>query len=348
MAFDAVVYKATLYSPVVTIAGIIPYSFVGTAKAPTSFTATASYSDSFALQSTVPTPFLYCGFTFSQSAPIPTLTAEAFYDKHIVATVPIPLFSSNSVASLTGSVNITVLQPTILIRTSFGNLYSFSRTAPIPVPTIRSYEGTRFILSGSVRKPLLTSTAFSTAPFGVSVSVSKPIFTGYFLPPTLPIQTTTTSTIKDTWIINLATKYIGRYDNHRFNSYFRYNGAYYGCSVDGLFLLEGSTDNGTSISAYVQSGITDFGQREHKLIDDVYVYARTEDEFAINLLSNENVDTQNYIIPYDDNSGMHRRRVKTHKGVRGSSWQIFIQNQNGADINIGTVEVRTRYSKRSI
>lgn len=161
-------------------------------------------------------------------------------------------------------------------------------------------------------------------------------------PDTLPVNQ------RSTWLINLSTKAFATYINYNFNSFFKYGGKYYGCASDGIYLLEGEDDDGYEIAARLQSGVTDFGFREHKLIDDVYVNMRAEKDTYISLLSNEQKKRTEYTITFDDYEGLKRRRVKTAKGIRGSTWQLTIDNTAGGAVDATHAEVRTRYSQRSI
>lgn len=56
------------------------------------------------------------------------------------------------------------------------------------------------------------------------------------------------------YCINLENKALTRYDNYEFSSFCQFQRQYFGIKKDGIFLLEGKTDNGEDIQSKVKTG----------------------------------------------------------------------------------------------
>lgn len=73
------------------------------------------------------------------------------------------------------------------------------------------------------------------------------------------------------WVVNLATEASSQYDDFGFNSFFTHEGRHYGVASDGIYLLEGATDNGEVIESMVDFGINDCGLPHRKKITNVRI-----------------------------------------------------------------------------
>ncbi|MFA7254402.1 MAG: hypothetical protein WC107_07705 [Patescibacteria group bacterium] len=73
------------------------------------------------------------------------------------------------------------------------------------------------------------------------------------------------------WVVNLATEASSQYDDFGFNSFFTHEGRHYGVASDGIYLLEGTTDNGEVIESMVDFGINDCGLPHRKKILNVRI-----------------------------------------------------------------------------
>ena len=73
------------------------------------------------------------------------------------------------------------------------------------------------------------------------------------------------------WVVNLDTSASSQYDDFGFNSFFTHEGRHYGVASDGIYLLEGATDNGKVIESMVDFGINDCGLPHRKKILNVRI-----------------------------------------------------------------------------
>ncbi len=73
------------------------------------------------------------------------------------------------------------------------------------------------------------------------------------------------------WVVNLDTSASSQYDDFGFNSFFTHEGRHYGVASDGIYLLEGATDNGEVIESMVDFGINNCGLPHRKKITNVRI-----------------------------------------------------------------------------
>ena len=151
-----------------------------------------------------------------------------------------------------------------------------------------------------------------------------------------------------TVVMNTKTVGISEYSNYNFNSFFKLGGVYYGCSSTGLYKLEGDKDNTQNITGIVSTPVTNFDSHLLKNIRDAYVYIRSNGDSTFALKTNEQIDRSDYTINYDNIDGIHRRRVKTAQGIKGTTWQATFTNQDGVDFDIKQVDLIPRELSRSI
>lgn len=150
-------------------------------------------------------------------------------------------------------------------------------------------------------------------------------------------------------VMNLNTTGMSEYTNYNFNSFFSVGNKYYGCCSDGVFLLEGDLDNASSIAqSVIKTATTDFGTQKLKSVRDAYAYVRSSGDMFVSLVTNEQVDRSDYPLYYDGVDGVHRRRVKTAQGIRGTTWGTSIKNDTNVDFTVKQLDVIPKELERSI
>lgn len=152
----------------------------------------------------------------------------------------------------------------------------------------------------------------------------------------------------DGWTVNLATGGHTQFTNWQFNSLFELNGQRYACNDTGLFRLTGNRDGDAVIDGCVISGVTDFGTMKLKYINSAYVHLRTDGDVAFRMVADEQRNRSGYHISFDGRQGIHRRRRKLAKGIKGTVWQAEMRNVDGADMEVAKVELLLAKSKRAI
>ena len=139
----------------------------------------------------------------------------------------------------------------------------------------------------------------------------------------------------ETWVINIDTPASTTYTNYGFNSFAFSGGRYYGAGPDGIFQLDGDTDAGAPIRAYMHLGKRDFGTRTKKTIYNAYVGMSASGNLFIKLLT----DVGNFIYRVRDfDPALQQQRFTFGKGLRSNYVEIELFNENGADFELDTVQ----------
>lgn len=150
----------------------------------------------------------------------------------------------------------------------------------------------------------------------------------------------------DTWVATPGDEWASTtYSNFAFNSYAQIGGAYFGARDDGLYLLDGDTDNGQPIDAFIDLGAVDFRSRERKTVANAYLGMRGQAPLHLTVTA----DGKTYTYP-TRGYGPHMRqeRVDLGRGLQMNYVGIKIANQNGADFDVDTLEFLLADSKRRI
>lgn len=148
-------------------------------------------------------------------------------------------------------------------------------------------------------------------------------------------------------VMHSETGALTQYTNFPFNSFAAFNGMYLAASAEGLFMLGGATDNGAIINAAARVGMTDFGTSFLKRVDRSYVGYRTDGNLVIRVYTDE-VDSRDYLLQATGRLGMHGNHFRIGKGLRARYWQFEVQNQNGANFVLNSIELKPTQLRRRI
>lgn len=139
-------------------------------------------------------------------------------------------------------------------------------------------------------------------------------------------------------VLNARNAGVTTYSNWPFNSFARIGSHYYAAGPDGIYLLEGATDDGAEIEAVVRLPISDFGARVLKRVAAAYVGYRSSGPIELRLNADDG-DWNVYTMDESRGTGIYRNRVKAGRGVKGNYWQAEVRNLRGADFQIDKVEL---------
>ena len=145
-----------------------------------------------------------------------------------------------------------------------------------------------------------------------------------------------------TFVINTSTGGHAVYTNQPVSSYFKVGNKYYGTTSTGLIALEGDL-----VDTWIaKTPLTNLGSSKLKMIPDCYVDARLSDTTNIELSTGEELIRSAYLIQGESGTGLRRRRVKTHKGLRAVHWQTQLSGISDSEVN--RLEVTINETQRSI
>lgn len=239
--------------------------------------------------------------------------------------------------------------PTITIASTYQQSSIFDLTKIVRLPQIdfSSNISNNYTLSSLLANPSFSSSFSVSSFFSAALCTSRPtiVFSSNF----------TSTTSKQTWILNTITDAHSRYTNYDFNSYFKIGDKNFGVKDDGIYEITGdydiTLDNNleqvyTNIEAAVALPLTNFDEQSLKMCSDAIAYCRATGDLEVVVTTDEQYVVDNLFIYHDDRPGMHRKRVKIPKGLKGNSWQYTIKNVDSSDFGINAFEVMVKTLQR--
>jgi hypothetical protein len=149
-----------------------------------------------------------------------------------------------------------------------------------------------------------------------------------------------------TWAVNTRTAAITEYENFSYNSFAQLGNHYLGASSAGLFQLDGTLDNTTSIIARIKSGSAQFAGSRYTSFDAIYLGCRVSDSGRDWILKLHAGDGRVYVYQFHP---LNRRTTKIFpgKGLRSRyfSWELITA---GEDFDLDEIEFVPIGSKRRV
>ena len=149
----------------------------------------------------------------------------------------------------------------------------------------------------------------------------------------------------DVWVLNIESGGFTRYEGFDFNSYAKIGANYYGCRPDGIYQLDGDTDNGEPIRAMVSFGKQDFGTSALKRITNAYIGVSGQGRLFLKVMA----EGQEYTYAarsYDEH--IQVQRIDTGKGLRVNWLEFELYNADGEDFELASVEFAVVPTNRRI
>jgi len=129
----------------------------------------------------------------------------------------------------------------------------------------------------------------------------------------------------------------------QFNSFGVAAGFCYAGSSDGIYILDGPSDNGDAIPCDVCKLEMDFRSPLLKRATDAYVRLRSDDVYDFTILA----DGIPCVLPVnDDLDGIHGKKVNLPRGLKGRRLGVSISNTSGADITLEKLDLQVEVLSR--
>lgn len=263
------------------------------------------------------------------------------------STLPIPTLTSTT--DITTAFVFTCITPSIntTITATASSIFDLTRVLRLPQLDFSTSISNNYTLTSLLTNPSFFSSFSVSSFFSAALRTSRPsiVFSSNF----------TSTTSKQTWILNTITDAHSRYTNYDFNSYFKIGDRNFGVKDGGIYEITGdydiTLDNNlgqvyTNIEAAVALPLTNFDEQSLKMCSDAIAYCRATGDLEVVVTTDEQYVVDNLFIYYDDRPGMHRKRVKIPKGLKGNSWQYTIKNVDSSDFGINAFEVMVRPLQR--
>lgn len=145
---------------------------------------------------------------------------------------------------------------------------------------------------------------------------------------------------------NAKTGAATEYTNYGFESFCRgHDGRYYGIKAGGLYLLDGDTDDGTSIDSVIDYGDIDFGASTLKSVAAAYANVSSSDKMELRI-TQEGVEYE--YAARSCSEEIQAQRFDTGKGLRANFFGVKIANTEGCDFTLDSVELAAVETSRRI
>jgi hypothetical protein len=142
-------------------------------------------------------------------------------------------------------------------------------------------------------------------------------------------------------VMNPKNLAVSEYTNFNFNSFAAFNGKDLAAGPSGIHVLEGDTDNGEPIISFIKTGHVPTGAARAR---DIYLLGRSEGQLRVTLTGDEEEedrDEADYLL-----SNLGQDRVVTPRGMDPVYLQIAVENSQGGDFDLDSIQVFGEQLKR--
>lgn len=143
----------------------------------------------------------------------------------------------------------------------------------------------------------------------------------------------------DTFVVNAENQAWTAYQDYNFNSYVKIDGKYYGAKEDGLYLLEGETDDGMAIPSTIRTGLMTNTIGLKSRVQEVYLYVSSNGTMTLKVLGSDNKEYMYNVVQSQDNDTLDSTRVRLGKGRKLQYWQFELNNNGSTKFDLDSVKI---------
>lgn len=137
------------------------------------------------------------------------------------------------------------------------------------------------------------------------------------------------------WVVDPETGASTRYEQYGFNAFAVIDGVAYGAKRDGIYRLDGDTDDGAPVQAMVSFGKQNFGTSALKSVASAYLGASSDGNLYLKLIA----EGRDYLYKARGFSeDLKLQRVDVGRGVRATYLEFELYNSDGDDFELASVE----------
>ena len=149
-----------------------------------------------------------------------------------------------------------------------------------------------------------------------------------------------------TWVVNTRTGGVTEYSDFDFNSFAAMGNRFLGAKDDGLYVLDGTRDDGSNIIARIKSGLLQPGGSHPVQFKGIYVGMRVDEQgedFFLKIETGAGKSTTYRMRP----KNMATTKINVGKGLRTRyfSWELV---SSGADFDLDSIEFIPLASDRRV
>lgn len=139
-----------------------------------------------------------------------------------------------------------------------------------------------------------------------------------------------------TFVLNTENEAISSYNNYNFNSI----SGNLGADSTGIYELNGESDVGNNIQASIKTSLMDFGSSLHKQIPYAYIGFTSDGTLVLKVISDQHGNkNERWYECKTSYSADDTTRIRLGKGVKARYWQFQLENMDGTDFDIESIEL---------
>lgn len=146
-------------------------------------------------------------------------------------------------------------------------------------------------------------------------------------------------------VMNTRNSAVTEYTGFEFNSFARIGRDWYAAGPEGVFRLDGETDDGDAISWAFRTGQLDGGDSGLKRLPEVLATLRGNHAVRVRVWKDDNVFFD-YTMPAAKKNTLRQQRVKVGRGMRSRWFMVELSGQNHAEID--TLQINMTDTTRRI
>jgi hypothetical protein len=314
---------------------------------------------------------------------LPTMTAAGRFGSAAAITLPslkaagsgtatvvlrgdltLPALTASGSGRLAGQSTAFTTLPAMVASGSFGEVASIT----LPAITGAGDITTGAVLTADITLPMLvaagtvTPQAYARAAIILPAIVPGGLVTARITLPSLQVMASVAPVVAvayETYVMNMSrpldqnprnnfeakVDQVTRYTNYPFTQVVRLGASYYGVATDGLYLLEGDTDNGAPIDWAFETCMTDFDASEKKNVASTYLGGKAGPTVSYTIKSGESAD-QLYASTITATTALRNHRQKYGLGRRERYYALGVAGQG--DMAIDSIEFEVSTPSRRI
>lgn len=145
------------------------------------------------------------------------------------------------------------------------------------------------------------------------------------------------------YAVNAVSGAVSRYSNFGFKQFASTSNSTYAITSDGLYKLEGASDDGDLISASIDFGASDFGTAQSKRVSSIYAGISTDGQTYIRVSGDGGAEQVYKATSYGSES-----RAKTAKGITARHWRLRLELMDASHADLDNIEVEIGVSQRRL
>lgn len=153
------------------------------------------------------------------------------------------------------------------------------------------------------------------------------------------------------WVVNTETRAAWTYTHFPFNSFCEFEGRYYGAAADGIYALDGDTDDGEVIKARIRLGMSNLGIAQEKRMPALYIAYAATGRMVLKAIVTEIDGSRTewwYQLVPRGTGGVREGRVQLGRGLKAVFWDFELANVDGADFELAGLQFQPMVLDRRI